>query len=112
MQAMAFNSSLACVRDSLGVLAALLGWAWYAVWVWVLTCRFCDWRLICLIVPLKPPAGRLTGGGRRLWPAFGLALGCAVVSDCGRFTSHDSASGLRVTRVEHRLMPSPNEAAR
>lgn len=51
-------------------------------------------------------------GGRRLWPASGLALGCAVVSGCGRFTSHDSASGLRMVRVGPRLVPSPNEAGR
>jgi hypothetical protein len=82
------------------------------VWVWALTCTFCDWRLICLIAPMMPPGGRLTVCGRRLRPASGLALGCAVVSDCGCFTSHDSASGLRLGRVGHRLMPSPNEAAR
>lgn len=82
------------------------------VWVWALACTFCDWRLICLIVPMMPPVARLTGGGRRLWPASGLALVCAVVSDCGCFTSHVSASGLRLGRVGHRLMPSPNEAGR
>lgn len=82
------------------------------VWVWELACTFCDWRLICLIAPMMPPVGCLTGGGRRLWPAFGLALGCAVVSGCGRFTSHDSASGLRLARVGPMLVSSPNEAAR
>ena len=82
------------------------------VWVWALACTFCDWRLICLIAPMMPPGGCLTVGGRRLWPASGLALGCAVVSGCGRFTSHDSASGLRMVRVGPRLVPSPNEAAR
>lgn len=81
-------------------------------WVWALACAFCDWRLICLIAPAMPPVGCLTGGGRRLWPAFGLALGCAVVSDCGCFTSHDVASGLRLARVGPMLVPSPNEAAR
>ena len=82
------------------------------VWVWALACTFCDWRLICLIAPMMPPGGRLTACGRRLWPASGLALGCAVVSGYGRFTSHDSASGLRLARVGPMLVSSPNEAAR
>lgn len=81
-------------------------------WVWASICSRSDWRLICLIVPAMPPGGCLTGGGRRLWPAFGLVLVCAVVSDCGCFTSHDSASGLRLAWVGPMLMSSPNEAAR
>ena len=80
--------------------------------VWASICSRRDWRLICLIAPMMPPVGCLTGGGRRLWPAFGLALVCAVVSGCGRFTSHDSASGLRLARVGPMLVSSPNEAAR
>ena len=87
-------------------------WVRMRVWVWASICSRCDWRLICLIALTMPPVGCLTGGGRRLWPASGFALGCAVVSGCGRFTSHDSASGLRLGRVGHRLMPSPNEAGR
>ena len=57
--------------------------------VWASICSRRDWRLICLIAPVMPPVGRLTVGGWCLWLAFGLALGCAAVSGCGRFTSHD-----------------------
>ena len=77
-----------------------------------LTCSHCDPHLICLGAPSTGPDPRLTGFGRRSMPADGLAWYSAVVSGCGRFTSHDSASGLRMARVGHRLMPSPNEAAR
>lgn len=40
---------------------------------------------------MMPPNCRLTGRDRRTMPADGLARYSAVVSDCGRLTSHDAA---------------------
>lgn len=38
---------------------------WVRVWVWVLTCRFCDWRLIWLVVSSNAPCWVFDSG----WPA-------------------------------------------
>lgn len=54
-----------------------------------------------------PPNGHLTVRGRRVMPALGLGWYSAAVSDCGCFTSHDAASGLRNASAAPRLMPSP-----
>lgn len=40
---------------------------------------------------MMPPNCRLTGRDRRTMPADGLARYSAVVSDCGRLTSHAAA---------------------